>query len=62
MSEKVAPRKLYEVESKKWYMAEDGYVFFFDHLDGAYAFCLDAHNNVVHFSGATPVYDAVPPL
>lgn len=29
---------------------ESGQVFFFDHIDGAYSYCLDQHGNVVHLS------------
>lgn len=47
--------KLYEQKPKRWVETEEGTKFFFDHLDGAYSFCLDPKGNVCHYSASTPV-------
>lgn len=45
--EKQDPVPLYSVRNKSFVQVEDE-IYFFDHLDGMYSFCLDMNNNVVH--------------
>ena len=51
--------KLYEVPNKtKVRLIEKGMsdeVFFFDHIDGIYSYCLDKKKNVHHFAAWTEV-------
>ena len=48
--------KLFEVPNQSYIkLVPDGDLFFFDHLDGAYSYCLDKDKNVVHLSASTEV-------
>lgn len=49
---------LYEIPNKSYIKTEDGSVFFFDHIDGMYSYCLDCDKNVVHLSASTEVVHA----
>jgi hypothetical protein len=48
------PAKLYEVKPKT-YIKYVNTILFFDHLDGAYSYCLTLDNEVVHLSLSAPV-------
>jgi hypothetical protein len=48
------PVPLYSVEKKSFVKAFDS-VFFFDHIDGMYSYCLDAEDNIVHLMATTLV-------
>lgn len=39
--------KLYNVKPKS-YIIYDGDIFYFDHIDGAYSYCVDMKGNIVH--------------
>lgn len=41
--------KLYNVKPKS-YITIDGDIFYFDHIDGAYSYCLDMRGNIVHIA------------
>lgn len=48
--------KLYELPPKSYFTLEnDDAVYFFDHLDGMYSYCLDMGGNAIHFACWTPV-------
>jgi hypothetical protein len=47
--DKQDPTPLYSVRNKSFVQVEDQ-VFFFDHIDGMYSFCLDMNNSVVHLA------------
>mgnify|MGYP003978674037 FL=1 len=60
--------KLYNVKPQTWVRiisnnknpiasipTQEGELIFFDHLDGAYSYCKDKDNNVVHLSASTEV-------
>jgi hypothetical protein len=60
--------KLYNVKPQTWVKiisnnknpiasipTQEGDIVFFDHLDGAYSYCKDIDNNVVHLSASTEV-------
>jgi len=52
--EKQDPIPLYSVCNKSYVQVEDQ-VFFFDHIDGMYSFCLDMNNTIVHLAAWTEV-------
>lgn len=54
--ERSDPMPLYQVRNKNYVeeQASKG-IFFFDHIDGAYSYCLDSAGNVVHWSASTLV-------
>lgn len=48
--------KLYQLDPKSYFKLEnDDEVYFFDHLDGMYSYCLDKDNNIIHFACWTPI-------
>ena len=47
--------KLYEIPPQSYIKLEDGQIFFFDHVDGAYSLCYDGDLNRVHLSASTEV-------
>lgn len=48
--------KLYELPNKSYFKLENtDEVYFFDHLDGMYSYCLDKDNNIIHFACWTPI-------
>jgi len=50
--------KLYNLPRKSYFLIEGDdqkEMFFFDHLDGMYSYCLDSNKNVIHLSATTPV-------
>lgn len=52
--------KLYELRRYTYFRLadedlRDNEVYLFDHLDGAYSFCLDTSNQVIHFGCGTLV-------
>lgn len=48
--------KLYDVpRNTRVRVIEDGYEVNFDHIDGAYSFCLDDDGQVVHIAAWTEV-------
>ncbi len=50
--------KLYELPRKTYFTIDDDdskKVFFFDHVDGAYSYCLDIDKNLCHFGASTEV-------
>ena len=50
--------KLYNIPEKSKIYAElsDGSKFLiFDHLDGAYSYCITEHHNIIHLSVGTPL-------
>jgi len=50
------PRHSYfTIENGSLLNAEEPEVFYFDHIDGMYSFCLNKDNGVVHFAAWTPV-------
>jgi hypothetical protein len=48
------PAPLYAVEKKSFVKAFEQ-VFFFDHIDGMYSYCLDVDDNIVHLMATTLV-------
>ena len=52
-------KKLYDQKPRKWYMTESGHLFYFDHLDGAYSYCLDIKGNVLHYSASMPCHGPI---
>jgi len=50
--------KLYELPRRSDFLIvgdPDERVYYLDHLDGAYSYCLDEEHNLVHLSVNTPV-------
>ena len=55
--------KLYELPRYSYFSVDSGVllnhaddpVYYFDHIDGMYSYCVDAYSKVVHFSASTPV-------
>ncbi len=55
--------KLYDVPNNTWVrIPECNEIVFFDHLDGAYSYCLDKEGNVCHLSCAADVEIVESPL
>lgn len=46
---------LYQVPRNTWVKTEDGFKFFFCHVDGAFSLCRDENDNVFHPSASTEV-------
>lgn len=49
--------RLYDVEPRS-YIDVGGEIFFFDHIDGLYSYCLNMSNEVVHI----PAFAQVMPM
>lgn len=47
--------KLYEIPQESYIKLEDGQIFFFDHIVGAYSLCYDGDMNRVHLSASTEI-------
>lgn len=47
--------KLYECPRNTWVKTDDGFTFFFCHVDGMYSLCRDEEDNVFHPSALTEV-------
>ena len=49
--------KLYKVPRNTWVrtLDEEGDIFFFDHIDGAYSYCIDEQGHITHYSASTEV-------
>lgn len=57
--------KLYELPRNTYFRIaseelRDNEVYFLDHIDGCYSYCLNKHKQVIHFSASTPVVLASP--
>jgi len=57
--------KLYELPRSTYFRLadeelRDNEVFFLDHIDGSYSYCLNKENQVIHFSCGTLVVLASP--
>jgi len=52
---------LYQCPRNTWVKTEDGFTFFFCHVDGMYSLCRDEEDNVFHPSASTEVEFAEQP-
>lgn len=54
--------KLYEVPKKTYVKVKDKDLYvFFDHIDGAYSYCIDSEDNLIHLLASTEVTIIDPP-
>jgi hypothetical protein len=50
--------KLYEVPRETWVsMTKDvNTLFYFDHIDGMYSYCVNKEGDIIHIGASTPVF------